>query len=87
MKLTEILTHPDGKTLEFKRDLSSLDGMLRSLSAFANTADAILLVGVEDGTLGKVCRTLRLIPKSSPNHDWTDPPLVLHKIALYNFAQ
>ena len=50
MNLAELLTHPEGKTLEFKRDLSSPDGVLRSLIAFANTAGGILLVGVEDGT-------------------------------------
>ena len=50
MNLVELLTHPEGKTLEFKRDLSSPDGVLRSLIAFANTAGGILLVGEEDGT-------------------------------------
>jgi predicted HTH transcriptional regulator len=50
MNLAELLTHPEGKTLEFKRDLSSPDGVLRSLIAFANTAGGILLVGVEDST-------------------------------------
>jgi hypothetical protein len=29
---------PEGKTLEFKRDLSSLKNMLKTLVAFANTA-------------------------------------------------
>ena len=31
MNLVEILKRPEGKTLEFKRDLSSPDGVLRSL--------------------------------------------------------
>lgn len=48
MDLVEILTHPEGKTLEFKRDLSSPDGVLKTLVAFANTAGGTLLVGVED---------------------------------------
>lgn len=46
----ELLKRPEGKTLEFKRDLSSPDGVLRSLVAFANTAGGTLLIGVEDGT-------------------------------------
>ena len=50
MNLVEILTRPEGKTLEFKRDLSSPDGVLKSLVAFANTAGGTLLVGVEDRT-------------------------------------
>ncbi len=50
MDLVEILTRPEGKTLEFKRDLSSPDGVLKTLVAFANTAGGTLLVGVEDRT-------------------------------------
>lgn len=46
--LLELLKQPEGKTLEFKRDLSSPDGVLRSIIAFANTAGGTLLIGVED---------------------------------------
>jgi len=48
LRLLELLKQPEGKTLEFKRDLSSPDGVLRSIVALANTAGGILLVGVED---------------------------------------
>ncbi|OLO77536.1 AAA family ATPase [Actinomyces oris] len=45
-------TAPEGKTLEFKRDLSSTDGPLRTLVAFANSAGGRLVVGVaDDGTI------------------------------------
>ncbi|MFN0149802.1 MAG: RNA-binding domain-containing protein [bacterium] len=50
MDLVEILKRPEGKTLEFKRDLSSPDGALKTIVAFANTAGGTLLVGVEDGS-------------------------------------
>jgi len=50
MDLVELLRRPEGKTLEFKRDLSSPDGALKTIVAFANTAGGTLLVGVEDGT-------------------------------------
>ena len=46
----DALRQPEGKTLEFKRDLSSPDGLLKTVIAFANTAGGTLLVGVEDGT-------------------------------------
>lgn len=36
--IDEILKRPEGKTLEFKRDLSSPGPMLKTLLAFANTA-------------------------------------------------
>lgn len=50
MDLLDALRRPEGKTLEFKRDLSSPDGLLRTVVAFANTAGGTLLIGVEDGT-------------------------------------
>ena len=48
MDLLELLKRPEGKTLEFKRDLSAADGALRTIVAFANTAGGTLLLGVED---------------------------------------
>ena len=54
MDIIELLKRPEGKTLEFKRDLSSPEGVLRSVVAFANTAGGILLIGVEDRTR-RVC--------------------------------
>ncbi|MEN6601026.1 MAG: helix-turn-helix domain-containing protein [Bryobacteraceae bacterium] len=50
MDLLELLQRPEGKTLEYKRDLSSPDGVLRTLIAFANTAGGTLVIGVEDKT-------------------------------------
>ncbi len=50
MDLLDALRRPEGKTLEFKRDLSSPEGVLRTVVAFANTAGGVILVGVEDGT-------------------------------------
>ena len=46
----DILKRPEGKTLEFKRELGSPDGVLRTLVAFANTAGGVLLIGVEDAS-------------------------------------
>jgi predicted HTH transcriptional regulator len=48
--ITHIITLPEGKTLEFKRNLSSPMNMLKTLVAFANSAGGRLLIGVEDGT-------------------------------------
>ena len=50
MDLLDALRRPEGKTLEFKRDLSSPDGLLRTVVSFANTAGGVVLVGVEDRT-------------------------------------
>lgn len=48
MVIREILNQPEGKTLEFKRDLSSPRRALYSLVAFANSAGGRLVIGVED---------------------------------------
>ena len=48
MNLTETLREPEGKTLEFKRDLSSPERFLRTVVAFANTSGGTILVGIED---------------------------------------
>ncbi|MCT0226076.1 helix-turn-helix domain-containing protein [Synechococcus sp. CS-1328] len=48
MDLLDLLKRLEGKTLEFKRDLSSPDGALKTIVAFANTAGGTLLIGVED---------------------------------------
>ena len=38
----KFLSLPEGKTLEFKRDLSSMKPILKTLIAFANTAGGTL---------------------------------------------
>lgn len=50
MDLIDLLKRSESKTLEFKRDLSSPYGVLRTIVAFANTAGGVLLLGVEDAT-------------------------------------
>jgi len=42
------LSHAEGETLEFKRDLTSPKTLLKTLVAFANTAGGKLFVGVSD---------------------------------------
>ena len=48
MRLVELLKRHEGKTLEFERDLSSPEAILKCLVAFANTAGGIIVIGVED---------------------------------------
>ncbi len=48
MDLVEMLRRPEGKDLEFKRDLSSPARVLRTVVAFANTTGGTILIGVED---------------------------------------
>ncbi len=48
MQLEDLLRQHEGKTLEFKRDLSSPAPALKTMVAFANSAGGRLVVGVED---------------------------------------
>lgn len=48
MKLESLLREPEGKTLEFKRDLSSMRPVVRTLAAFANSAGGTLVIGVDE---------------------------------------
>lgn len=50
MDLVALLSRNEGKTLEFKRDLSSPERVLKAIVAFANTSGGVVLLGVEDGT-------------------------------------
>ncbi|MBU3916524.1 putative DNA binding domain-containing protein, partial [bacterium] len=47
-KIESLLKQPEGKTLEFKRDLSSPRNFLKTLVAFANSAGGKLIFGVDD---------------------------------------
>ena len=53
MKIEELLTLPEGKTLEYKQDLSSPKNILKTLTAFANTAGGVYLFGW-DPPIGKL---------------------------------
>jgi ATP-dependent DNA helicase RecG len=45
IEVAKMLSMPEGKTLEFKRDLSSMQPILKTLVAFANTAGGTLIIG------------------------------------------
>ena len=44
----DLISKPEGKTLEFKRDLSSPKPLMKTLVAFANSAGGMLVLGVTD---------------------------------------
>lgn len=50
MNIKTLLAQSESKTLEFKRDLSSLSGILKTITAFANTAGGTIVIGIEDKT-------------------------------------
>lgn len=50
MNITSLLQRPEGKTLEFKRDLSSPERVVSTIIAFANTSGGTVLIGIDDAT-------------------------------------
>ncbi len=50
MNIEELLEQAEGKTLEFKQDLSSPKNLVKTLVAFANTAGGRVIIGVDDKT-------------------------------------
>src|SRR3989344_3071392 len=48
--LEELLSKNEGKTLEFKENTQSLQKIVQTVIAFANTAGGVLLLGVKNGT-------------------------------------
>ncbi len=47
--IESLVSSPEGKFLEFKRDLSSPKPLIKTLVAFANTACEKLVIGIDDG--------------------------------------
>jgi predicted HTH transcriptional regulator len=45
-----LLAQNEGKTVEFKENTRSLNGIIKTVIAFANTAGGTLIVGVKDKT-------------------------------------
>ena len=50
MTLTDLLAQHEGKTLEFKRDASSPDNIIRTVVAFSNGAGGTIIIGIDDRT-------------------------------------
>ena len=48
MNLAHLLARHEGKTLEFKRDISSPSHVLRTIIAFSNSSGGVILIGIED---------------------------------------
>ena len=48
--LEELLSKNEGKTLEFKENTQSLQKIIQTIIAFANTAGGVLLLGIKNET-------------------------------------
>jgi ATP-dependent DNA helicase RecG len=85
MNISEMLIRPEGKTLEFKRDISSLKPILRTLAAFANTAGGILIIGREsDGTVHGVPEALQAEERLANAIADSIRPAMMPEIEIYS---
>ncbi len=48
--IENLLAQSESKTIEFKESTRSLDGIIKTVIAFANTAGGTLVIGVKDGS-------------------------------------
>jgi ATP-dependent DNA helicase RecG len=48
--IEELLMRQEGKTLEFKENTKSIQKIIQTILAFANTAGGILVIGIKDKT-------------------------------------
>ena len=48
--IEEFLKQEEGKTLEFKENTSSLEKVIKTIIAFANTSGGVILIGIKDRT-------------------------------------
>lgn len=48
MRLEELIKQPESEKLDFKRNLSSLDGVVKDICAFANTSGGMVVIGIDD---------------------------------------
>jgi len=48
--LEELLAKPEGKTVEFKENAQSIQKIVQTVIAFANTAGGTLIIGVKGET-------------------------------------
>jgi len=48
MNLDQLIAQPEGNTLDFKRDLSSLQRVIKTIAAMSNTANGTVIIGVDD---------------------------------------
>jgi ATP-dependent DNA helicase RecG len=98
MDIQDLLSRPEGKRLEYKRDLSSPVPVMRALVAFANSAGGVLVFGVDDdrtvrGIADPVALEARLVnlisdriaPRLVPEIDivpWRSTQLVVVQVHL-----
>lgn len=83
MNITELLNQPESKTLEFKRDPSSMKSILKTIVAFANTAGGTLIIGRDrDGVVRGIDDVLAAEERLANSIDDTIRPPMMPEIEV-----
>lgn len=87
--LEELLAKDEGKTLEFKENTKSLQKIIQTLIAFANTAGGTLIIGVKDKTKEVVGLEDALKDEEKIANAISDciAPLLVPTIQLYTYRK
>lgn len=87
--INEILKNEEGKTLEFKENLLSIQGILKTIVAFANTSGGIIVIGVEDKTKKIVGVSNPLAEEERLTNAISDSiaPLIIPDIELHTYRK
>lgn len=87
MELDKIIISPESKTLEFKRDVSALKKIMRTIVAFANTAGGTIIIGREDnGEIVGVADPLHAEEQLSSAIADSISPMIIPDIEIASFA-
>ena len=85
INIEKIIESREGKTLEFKRDISSLKSIMKTMVAFANTAGGILIIGREDdGTIRGVSDVLQVEERLSNAIADSIAPAMMPEIEIFS---
>jgi len=86
LNIPDILKGHEGKTLEFKRDASSLKPIMKTIIAFANTAGGALIIGREDsGKIIGIQNSLLVEEQLASAIADTISPILMPEIELYTY--
>jgi len=86
MTIDQLIHLPEGKTLEFKRDTSTLKKIMKTIVAFANTAGGTLVIGREnDGEIVGVDDPLQVEEQLTSSIADSIAPLIMPDIEIISF--
>lgn len=85
--LDEYLSRSEGKTLEFKETTNGLQGIVKTVVAFANTAGGTIVIGIRDGTkeLIGVANALQEEERLASTISDNVAPLLVPDIAIHSY--